>query len=92
MEHTIKLVTATTTVLDPVPRHLVHHRLMKKIKSPWYGIAWIVVWTVALVWFLRSGMFDFRESVGLALIWLILVGVTVYLIVQNLRLRSRSRR
>jgi TRAP-type C4-dicarboxylate transport system permease large subunit len=64
---------------------------MKKIKSPWYGVVWIIIWTVALVWFLSSGMFNFRESVGLGLVWLILVGVTVYLIVQNLRLRSRSR-
>jgi TRAP-type C4-dicarboxylate transport system permease large subunit len=65
---------------------------MKKIKSPWYGVVWIIIWTVALVWFLSSGMFNFRESVGLGLVWSILVGVTVYLIVQNLRLRSRSRR
>jgi len=65
---------------------------MKKIKSPWYGVAWIVVWTAALVWFFRSGVFNFKECVGLALVWAILVGITVYLLVQNLRMRSGSAR
>jgi TRAP-type C4-dicarboxylate transport system permease large subunit len=58
---------------------------MKKIKSPWYGLIWIAIWTVAVVWFLKSGMFNERESIGLILVWVILVGITVYLLIQHLR-------
>jgi len=56
---------------------------MKKIKSPWYGLTWIVIWTVALAWFLRSGLFDQRESIGLVIVWAILVGTTVYVIYRH---------
>jgi hypothetical protein len=65
---------------------------MKKIKSPWYGIVWIAIWTAALVWFLTSGRFDERESIGLILVWVILVGVTVYLLIQRLRIDDRTRK
>ncbi|MGO9569827.1 MAG: SEC-C metal-binding domain-containing protein [Desulfomonilaceae bacterium] len=65
---------------------------MKKIKSPWYGALWILVWTAALSWFLASGMFNTRESVGLVLVWLVLVGVTGYFIVHHLRQRARQPR
>jgi SEC-C motif len=58
---------------------------MKKIKSPWYGLAWIVIWTAALAWFLNSGLFSTRESIGLVLVWLVLVGITLYLLIQHLR-------
>ncbi len=54
---------------------------MKKIKSPWYGAVWILIWTAALGWFLLSGMFNTRECVGLIVVWLVLVGITVYLMV-----------
>jgi TRAP-type C4-dicarboxylate transport system permease large subunit len=64
---------------------------MKKIKSPWYGVFWIVIWTGALIWFLRSGMFDQRESIGLILVWLIFVGITVYLLVQHLRSQIKQK-
>jgi hypothetical protein len=61
---------------------------MKKIKNPWYGALWIFVWTAALIWFLASGMFDTRESAGLVLVWLILVGANVYLIVLQSKQRA----
>lgn len=54
--------------------------IMKKIKSPWYGIVWILIWTAALLWFLTSGRFDQRESVGLFIVWVAMVGITVYYI------------
>jgi hypothetical protein len=61
---------------------------MKKTKSPWYGVLWIVVWTAALAWFLISGMFDQRESIGLIIIWFVFTGTTVYLLIQNRRLQA----
>jgi hypothetical protein len=65
---------------------------MKKIKSPWYGVFWVLLWTAALLWFVTSGMFTFRECVGLALVWIVFVGITVYLIVQNLRVQRAAGR
>lgn len=64
---------------------------MKKIKSPWYGVLWIGIWTAALVWFLASGMFDLRESIGLVIVWLTLVGITVWLIGKELRVQRKAR-
>jgi TRAP-type C4-dicarboxylate transport system permease large subunit len=64
---------------------------MKKLKSPWYGVLWIGIWTAALLWFLTSGMFTTRESVGLILVWLVLVGVTLYMLVRHYRFRSSGR-
>jgi TRAP-type C4-dicarboxylate transport system permease large subunit len=58
---------------------------MKKIKSPWYGVTWIGIWTVALIWFLSSGLFNRTECIGLVLVWAILVGVTVYLLVKRFK-------
>jgi hypothetical protein len=58
---------------------------MKKIKSPWYGFAWIVVWTAGLVWMLQLGIFDRTESIGLIIVWFVMVGITVYLLLQYLR-------
>lgn len=65
---------------------------MKKIKSPWYGVVWIAIWTAALVWFLNSGRFDERESIGLILVWLVMVGATVYVLVLRLRHDSRTKK
>ncbi|MDQ7783712.1 MAG: SEC-C metal-binding domain-containing protein [Desulfomonilaceae bacterium] len=65
---------------------------MKKIKSPWYGVVWIVIWTAALVWFLSSGMFNQRESIGLILVWAIMVGITVFLLIQHLRVQMKQTR
>ncbi|MEW6110608.1 MAG: SEC-C metal-binding domain-containing protein [Thermodesulfobacteriota bacterium] len=62
---------------------------MKKIKSPYYALVWVGVWTAALIWFLTSGMFTFRENVGLVIVWLVLVGITVYLLVQYYRKQPR---
>jgi len=62
---------------------------MKKIKGPWYSLVWIVVWTAALIWFLASGSFDRRESVGLIIAWLVMVGVSGYYLVQYLRVSRR---
>ncbi len=62
---------------------------MKKIKSPWYGVIWIGIWTVGLIWFLHSGMFNETESIGLVLVWAILVGVTAYMLVQHFRVYKR---
>jgi len=63
---------------------------MKKIKSPYYALIWVFVWTAALVWFLASGMFDFRETVGLVVVWAIMVGITLYSLAQYYRVRSRE--
>ncbi len=65
---------------------------MKKIKSPWYGVVWIVIWTAALIWFLTSGRFDERESIGLFLVWLVLVGTTVYVLIQRMRFDARTKK
>ncbi len=58
---------------------------MKKIKNPWYGVIWMVIWSAALIWFLKSGMFNQRESIGLILVWAVMVGTTGFLLVQHLR-------
>ncbi len=68
---------------------LLNHDLMKKIKNPWYGALWALIWTVALIWFLASGMFNARECVGLVLVWLLLVGSTGYLILRHLKHRVK---
>ncbi len=60
---------------------------MRKGKTPWYGLLWIVIWTIALGWLLNGGMFNLRESVGLVLMWAVLVGATIYLMVNRLRVR-----
>gem|GEM_PF-647774 len=65
---------------------------MKKIKSPWYGVVWMVIWTAALIWFLTSGRFDERESIGLFLVWLVLVGTTVYVLIQRMRFDARTKK
>ncbi len=62
--------------------------LMKKIKSPWYGVVWIFIWSAALIWFMRSGWFNAREIIGLSVVWAILVGITSYLIFQQFRLQA----
>jgi TRAP-type C4-dicarboxylate transport system permease large subunit len=61
---------------------------MKKIKSPWYGIGWIAVWTIALGWFLLSGLFNQRESIGLIAVWAVLVGTTVYVIYRYVKIHG----
>lgn len=58
---------------------------MKKIKSPWYGMVWIVIWTTALMWFLYSGMFNQTESMGLIAVWVVMVGITIFMIVRQFR-------
>lgn len=65
--------------------------IMKKIKGPWYGILWIGIWTAGLVWFLTSGRFDRTESIGLVVVWAVLVGITVYLLIQHLRFSPRKK-
>ncbi|MCX5873709.1 MAG: hypothetical protein NTY51_10840 [Deltaproteobacteria bacterium] len=62
---------------------------MKKIKSPYYGILWILIWTAAIIWFMWIDMFNQRELIGLALVWLILVGVTTYYVVLNFKMRRK---
>lgn len=80
------LIPATRSKTRPL-----EDSIMKKIKSPYYGIVWIVIWTVALLWFLNSGMFNLRESIGLILVWLIFVGTTVYLLVRHIRSQPRPK-
>ena len=63
---------------------------MKKPRSPWYGLVWITVWSVAMVWLLKSEMFNFRESIGLVTMWVVIVGVTVYAMVKRLRIKSKA--
>ena len=54
---------------------------MKRIKSPWYEIIWMSVWSAALAAIIGTGMFDTRETAGLILIWAVLVGMNVYSLV-----------
>ncbi len=54
---------------------------MKRIKSPWYEIIWMSVWSAALAAIIGTGMFDARETVGLILVWAVLVGMNVYSLV-----------
>ena len=58
---------------------------MKKIKSTWYGVLWIAIWTAALVWFLWSERFNQRESIALVMVWLVMVGITVYFLIGHLK-------
>jgi hypothetical protein len=58
---------------------------MKKIKSPWYGLVWMVVWTVGVIWLIASGRYNEKESFGLILVWLILVGSTIYVLIKYFR-------
>jgi hypothetical protein len=55
---------------------------MKKIKSPWYALTWLIIWTVAIAWFVSSQMFNATEIIGLIAVWLVFSGVTVYLLVK----------
>ncbi len=61
---------------------------MKKIKSPYYAMFWIVLWTVALIWFLASDRFNYTESVGLMLMWAVMVGATVYVMIKSMRVQK----
>ncbi|MCA1960655.1 MAG: SEC-C domain-containing protein [Desulfomonile sp.] len=80
-EHTIKGTELSTEDIDRRRPHLLHRIAMKKMRqSPWYGLIWIAVWTVALIWFVVSGMFDTREILGFAFVWLVMVGMTMYLL------------
>jgi len=62
---------------------------MKKIKSPWYAATWLVIWTAAIAWFVWSGMFSEKETVGLAVVWLVFCGITVYLLVKYFLAKGR---
>jgi TRAP-type C4-dicarboxylate transport system permease large subunit len=64
---------------------------MKKIKSPYYAIFWIVIWTMALIWFLSSEKFNTTENVGLIIVWSVMVGATVYVLFQNLKAQKAVR-
>ncbi len=64
----------------------------KKIKSPWYGIVWIMIWTAALIGLVGSGKFTSQECVGLFIVWVIMVGITVYQLVLYVRLPDRARK
>lgn len=64
---------------------------MKKIKSPYYGMFWIVLWTLALIWFLASDRFNTTESIGLIIVWTVMVGATVYVLYQNFRFSKTTK-
>ena len=63
---------------------------MKRIKSPWYEIIWMSVWSAALAAIIGTGMFDTRETVGLILVWAVLVGMNVYSLVLYFRSHRKS--
>jgi len=63
---------------------------MKKIKSPYYGLLWILIWTVGIIWFIWTDIFSQRELTGLILVWLILVGVTSYFIWMNFKAKRKK--
>jgi len=54
---------------------------MKRIKSPWYEIIWMSVWSAALAAIIGTGIFDARETAGLILVWAVLVGISIYSLV-----------
>ncbi len=58
---------------------------MKKIKSPWYEIIWMSVWSAALAAIVGTGMFDAKETVGFILVWAVLVGMNLYSLVLYFR-------
>jgi hypothetical protein len=58
---------------------------MRKIKTPWYSVVWITIWTAAVIWFINSGQFNREECIGLILAWLVMVGVMGYFLLQYLR-------
>ena len=62
---------------------------MKKIKSPYYAIFWIILWTIALIWFLASERFNTTESLGLIIMWVVMVGATVFVMFQAMRAQKR---
>jgi hypothetical protein len=64
---------------------------MKKIKSPYYGLLWIFIWTVGIIWFIWTDIFSQRELTGLILVWLILVGVTSYFIWMNFKTKRKKK-
>jgi len=64
---------------------------MKKIKSPWYGIVWIIIWTIALGLLLQFGDFNQRESIGLIVVWAVLVTMTVYMLARHFRMAQKQR-
>ena len=63
---------------------------MKRIKSPWYEIIWMSVWSAALAAIIGTGMFDARETAGLILIWAVLVGMNVYSLVLFFRSNKKT--
>ena len=63
---------------------------MKKIKSPWYEIIWMSVWSAALAAIIGTGMFDARETVGMILIWTVLIGMNVYSLVLFFRSNKKN--
>ena len=63
---------------------------MKRIKSPWYEIIWMSVWSAALAAIVGTGMFDTKETVGLVLVWAVLVGMNVYSLVLHFRSRREK--
>ncbi len=63
---------------------------MKKIKSPYYGIVWILIWTAGIIWFIYTDIFSQRELTGLVLVWLILVGVTLYYVWMNFKMGRKG--
>lgn len=52
---------------------------------------WIVLWTVALIWFLSSNMFNTTENIGLIIVWVVMVGATVYVLFQNAKAQKMIR-
>ncbi len=63
---------------------------MKKLKSPWYEITWMSVWSAALAAIVRAGMFDVKETVGLILVWAALMGLCVYSLALHFKSRRKS--
>ena len=53
---------------------------------------WIVVWTIALIWFLASERFNTTESVGLIIMWVVMVGATVFVMIQAMRAQKRTKK
>ena len=51
---------------------------------------WIALWTIALIWFLSSGRFNNTESIGLILVWLVMVGATAFVLYQHFRASSKN--
>jgi hypothetical protein len=89
-QHIIKQAPRTDGHVDPHGGKLLDRLTMKKIKSPWYEIIWMSVWSAALAAILGTGMFDTKETAGLILVWAVLMGLSIYSLALHFKARRKK--